>query len=79
MYVCSLQRGRTALPSTGVKINQSINQSVITRLTLGCVKRTECEATTTDNRVGSKDSDDSDSTAKKITTRTGKNINEYIY
>ena len=52
---------------------------MITRLTLGCVKRTECEATTTDNRVGSKDSDDSDSTAKKTTTCTGKNIiNEYI-
>ena len=28
MYVCSLQCGRTALPSTGVKINQSINQLV---------------------------------------------------
>ena len=28
MYVCSLQCGRTALPSTGVKINQSINQSI---------------------------------------------------
>ena len=34
------------------------------------------EVTTTDNRVGSKDSDDNDSTAKKTTT--GKNINDYI-
>ena len=31
MYVCWLQCGRTALPSTGVKINQSINQSGLFR------------------------------------------------
>ena len=35
-----------------------------------------CEATIKENTVGSKDNDDSDSTAKKTTT--GKNINEHI-
>ena len=34
MYVCLLQCGRTALPSTGVKINQSINQSINVRVSV---------------------------------------------
>ena len=38
MYVCLLQCRRTALPSTGVKINQSINQSINPHVKTTCYK-----------------------------------------